>query len=84
MVFSAEAAQHADRAIPGHAAAHDAAFVSAVAAVVEAKAQGVMATPAAAESLEELLGALAAVEIFAGDEAWLWPPKSRAKPKPHQ
>ena len=64
----AEVAEHAHRAIPGHAGAHDRAFVDVVAPVVEAEAQRVVATPAAAEPLEAGLRARAAVVGRARDQ----------------
>ena len=61
LVVAAEVAEHAHRAVPGHAGAHDRAFVDVVAGVVEAEAHRVVAAPAAAEPLEAGLGARAAV-----------------------
>ena len=69
MIVAGEIAEHAHRAVPGHAGAHDRAFVDVVARVVEAETQGVVATPAAAESLELGLRARAAVVGVAGDQA---------------
>ena len=51
-VVAAEVAEHADRAVPAEADAHDRAAVDVVARVVEAEAQGVVAAEAAAEALE--------------------------------
>ena len=83
-VVAAKIAEHAHGAIPAHAAAHDRAFVNVVAAVGEAESQGVVAAPAATESLEKRFRPLAAVEGLAADQALLSGPKSRAKPRPHQ